>query len=69
MNTASDETRKMRHVDHQPGADLVSDLAKPPKSMMPRIGGAAGDNDAGAMHLRQCEHLIHIDAVIVATTL
>ena len=42
---ACDQTREVRHVDHQHRANLVSDLAHLGEVHAARVGGVAGDDD------------------------
>ena len=66
MDAAGDEAGKVRHVDHQLGADAVGDLAEGAEVDDARIGRAAGDDHLRLVLLRQLAHLLHVDAVVVA---
>ena len=66
MHAAGDQPGKMRHVDHQIGADLVGDRAKPGEIDDPRIGAAAGDDQLWPMRLGQPLDLVEIDARVLA---
>ncbi len=66
MGAAGDQTRKMRHVHHENGADLVGNLAEMLEVDDAGIGRAAGDDHLGAgLPCEPCD-LVHVDAVVVA---
>ena len=66
MHAAGDEPGEMRHVDHEPGADLVGDLAEAAKVEDARVGRAAGDDHLGPMLFRQPQHFVHVDQMVLA---
>ena len=65
MRAAGDEAGKMRHIDHQPGADLVSYAAEAGKVDLARHGGAPGDDQLGLVFDRQRLDLIIVDQVVL----
>ena len=65
IDAAGDEAGDMRHVDHQERADFVGDGAEGGPVHDARIGREAGDDQLGAVFLREVAHLIHIDATIL----
>ena len=65
MHPAGDQPGKMRHVDHQIGADLIGDRAKTGKVDDPRIGAAAGDDQLWPVLARQPLDLVEIDARVL----
>ncbi len=44
MHAAGNQAGKMRHVDHEPGANLVGDFAEPLEVDDARIGRTAGND-------------------------
>ena len=66
MHAAGDEPGEMRHVDHEPGADLVGDLAEAAKVEDARVSRAAGDDHLGPMLFRQPQHFVHVDQMVLA---
>src|SRR4029079_19787498 len=67
MDAAGDEAGEMRHVDHEPGADTVGDVAKALEVPGPRIGRAAGDYQLRLHFLGAARDFVHIDDLVVAT--
>ena len=65
MRAAGDQTGEMRHVDHQIGADGIGDRAKPREVDDPRIGAAAGDDEARPMRLGLAFDLGEIDSAVL----
>jgi hypothetical protein len=55
----------VRHIDHQPGADFVRDLAHAGKINYTRIGAATADNHFGALPHSNLLHFIVIDGFCV----
>ena len=66
MHATGDKTGKVRHVDHEVGADAVSDLAKALEIPGARIGRAAGDDQFWLHLLGAARDLIHIDDLVLA---
>ncbi len=65
MHPAGDQPGEMRHVDHQIGADLVGDRAKPGEIDDPGIGAAAGDDQLRLVLLGLALDLVEIDAGVL----
>ena len=65
MQPGGHQSRKMRHVDHEIGADGVGDLAEAREVDDARIGRAAGDDHRGLVLLRKFLDLVVVDAVVV----
>ena len=65
VRAAGDQAGKVRHVDHQVGADLVGDGAEGGEVDDARIGAAAGDDHLRLVLAREAPHLVHIDAVVL----
>ena len=65
MHPAGDQPSKMRHVDHQIGADLIGDCSKTGKVDDPRIGAAAGDDQLRPVLARQPLDLVEIDTRVL----
>ena len=66
MDAACNEAGKVRHVDHELGADAVGDLAKGAEVDDTRIGRAAGNDHLRLVLLRELAHFVHVDSVVVA---
>ena len=66
VGAAGNEAGKVRHVDHELGADLVGDLAEAAEVDDARIGRAAGDDDFRPVLAREPGHLVHIDPLVFA---
>ena len=65
MSRSRDEAGKMRHVDHQRGADPVGNRAEPGEIDDPRIGAAAGDDQFRPVRLGLALNLVVIDAPVI----
>ena len=61
MQARRDDPGEMRHVDHEQRAHLVGDRTEFREIDLPRIGGAAGDDQLGLMLLRQPLDLVEVD--------
>ncbi len=61
VRPAGDEASDMGHVDHQPGADFIGDLAKPRPVPDTGIGGAASEDQLGLMLAGKAGHLVHVE--------
>ena len=66
MRAAGNQAGKMRHVDHEIGADLVGNLAEAAEVDDARIGRAAGNNHLRPVLFGQPFDLRHIDKMVVA---
>ena len=55
------QARKVRHVDHQLGADFIGDLAQAGKIQLTRIGAVPRDDQLGIAFLGRLFDLIVID--------
>jgi hypothetical protein len=55
----------MRHVDHQIGADIIGNGAKPGEVDNPRIGAAAGDDQLWPILAGKIFDFDEIDAAIL----
>ena len=67
MLPARDQTREMRHVHHQPGADAVRDLTEAGKVDDARHRRPARDDKLRLVFLGQRRHLIIVDAAVLRT--
>ncbi len=61
IDPAGHQPGKVRHVDQQPGTDLVGDGPKSGKIDDPRIGAAAADNQLGLLPQRDGPHFVEFD--------
>ena len=61
MDAAGDQAGEVRHVDPQPGADLVGDRAEAREVDAAGIGRAAGDDDRRLVLHRQFLDLVVVD--------
>ena len=67
MLPARDQTREMRHVHHQPGADTVRDLTEAGKVDDARHRRPARDDKFRLVFPGQRRHLIIVDAAVLRT--
>ena len=63
MESGRDEAGKMRHVDHEIGADGIGDRAEPLEIDDARIGGTAGDDEGRLVLLGEPLDLVIVDEV------
>ena len=63
VQVGRDQPGEVGHVAQEQRADLVGDLAEPPRLDRPRIRGAAADDELRAMLLRQRENVVVVDEV------
>ena len=63
MHAARDESRDVRHVDHEVGADRLGDGGEPLEVDDARIGGSAGDDELRLDFLRLLFQRIVVDAL------
>ncbi|MPL75491.1 hypothetical protein SDC9_21315 [bioreactor metagenome] len=62
---AGHEAREMRHVDHQPGADLVRDLAEFDEVDLPRDGRATGDDQLRLVLVGEGADLVIVEPAVL----
>ena len=65
MHAARDQSREMRHVDEEIGADRIGDRAEFLEIPEARIGRAAGDDELRLMLLGKPRDGFHIDPMVV----
>ena len=65
MGAARHQTGKVRHVDHEDGADFIGDLAESGEVELAGIGAAAGQDQLGLVLAGQRGNLVHVDMLVV----
>ena len=65
MRPARHQAGDMRHVDHQPGADGVGDLAEALPVPYPGIGGAAGQDQLRSHLMGLALDGVHVEQMVV----
>ena len=65
MGAARHEAGEMGHVDHQPGADRIGDLAEFLEVPDAGIGGAAGDDQLGLVLMGEALDLGVVEKLIL----
>ena len=67
MATSCHQARKVRHIHHEHGANLVCNRPEASEIDLARIGRAAGYDQLGSVLLCQAFDLIEVDQVIFST--
>ncbi len=67
MRSASHQSRYMRHIDHQFGADLIGDLPHAGEINHAGVGTASADNHFGTLAYRDLLHLVIVDGFRIFT--
>ena len=61
VKTRGDQSRNMRHVDQQQGADRIGNFAETREIQFARVGAAAGDDHFRLVLSGDLRHLVEID--------
>ena len=65
VQTRSDQTGEVRHVDHQIGADFVGDAPELGEVELTRVGRPAGEDQFRLAFTSEPPNLVHVDPVVV----